>query len=636
MPDFAGIADVSWPQDDAVDSAEPDSSFPATSPAPADDITDSAVTLSADPVTVLPQSTISPAAAAAFGLSSLVTPAEPPAAASTETETSATARDASPESPATSAATDTDVPAAKNTVPATAVSASESPAVTGGSAPAPDSPATSAVTDAAAGASAVQSGLSTAAPAVTVATRGAADMEPALQASTAAPAATESSASAADVRDSAPEPIAAPAAPAAPAADSPAPAPTDSLPLMPKATPATAWATFDAQTDAGNPLRALGRPDADDPDAAPEDRRSRAERRRAAKNGAKGSVATAAALNSTATAADEADIERGLARRDPLTVRPRVSSRVLCAVFGVLLVVLAFVVWWFAVRTEDGQSYEDLVFSDFDDSLPAWASALASPFVHVNLGSVGFVQLNLTVIVSLVVGVAALATAAVRKRWWLLGQSAAFVVVCFAATYLKELLPRPFIINTDSQSANSAPSGHTMLAAAAVMLLVCAVPRVARAWVTLVGAAYAMVIGFSVIAGGWHRTSDVVMGLLLVGAFALLTLAFTRTSGMDEPGSRASSASVQIVGTVMITGGLLACVYALYLIWQIQPGLSLSASWASAGAHVSTFALIGGTSALVFGLALAMRQLTASPLSRAGLVGAPPAPPKQRKAADDE
>ena len=145
----------------------------------------------------------------------------------------------------------------------------------------------------------------------------------------------------------------------------------------------------------------------------------------------------------------------------------------------------------------------------------------------------------------------------------------------------------------------------------------------------LVGAACPLVIGLSVIAGAWHRPVDVVMSLLLAGGFALLAMAFTRTSGMDAPGKRASSPSVQIVGTVMITAGVLCCCYAAYIMWQIEPGLSLSASWASVGARVSTFAMIAGVSSLVFGMLLAMRQITASPLSRAGLVGAPPAPPKK-------
>ena len=43
---------------------------------------------------------------------------------------------------------------------------------------------------------------------------------------------------------------------------------------------------------------------------------------------------------------------------------------------------------------------------------------------------------------------------------------------------------------------------------------------------------------------------------------------------------------------------------------------------------VIAIAILGGLG-LVFGLVLTMRQLTASPLTQLGLVGAPPAPPKR-------
>lgn len=327
---------------------------------------------------------------------------------------------------------------------------------------------------------------------------------------------------------------------------------------------------------------------------------------------------------------DEADeIERGLARLDPLTVRPRTSSRVLCVVFAVLMVAAAFGVWWIGVHTEDGQAYEDMVFVGFKDSLPMWASPMVAPFLQQSMYLGLPIPINLTVVCSVVIILVAAVVMVVRRRWWLIGQSVVFAVLCFAATFLKEALPRPFIINTQSQNINSAPSGHTILAASAGILLLVAVPRVWRAISALIAAAYAIVIGLSVIAGAWHRPSDVVMGLLLVGAIALLILACTRTSGMDAPGARASSASIQIVGTVMITAGIIFSLYAAYIIWQIQPGLSLSASWVDGGAHISTFCMISGVSLLVFGIVLVMRQLTASPLTKLGLVGAPPAPPRR-------
>ena len=119
------------------------------------------------------------------------------------------------------------------------------------------------------------------------------------------------------------------------------------------------------------------------------------------------------------------------------------------------------------------------------------------------------------------------------------------------------------------------------------------------------------------------------MSLLIVGGLALLMLAVSFSNGMDEPGKRASSPSVQIVGSVMLTFGTLGTLYGAYIIWQIQPGLDLSAEWTNAGACVSTAILTASVCALVFGLVLVMRQLTASPLTKFGLVGAPPAPPKQ-------
>ena len=118
--------------------------------------------------------------------------------------------------------------------------------------------------------------------------------------------------------------------------------------------------------------------------------------------------------------------------------------------------------------------------------------------------------------------------------------------------------------------------------------------------------------------------------MLIVGGVALIVLAFTRTSGMDALGTRRSSAGVQIIASVAVTAGLFACVFAGYVIWQVIPGLTISAAWAKTDAVYSAILLIAGMNAVVHGVVLALRQLTASPLSRIGLVGEPPAPPKTR------
>ena len=316
---------------------------------------------------------------------------------------------------------------------------------------------------------------------------------------------------------------------------------------------------------------------------------------------------------------DSGEVDRGLAKLDPLAVRPRISSRVLCAVFGLLLIAAGFGIWWVCVFTEDGQSYDELVWKNLSTNVPGAVGGLMSLVA----------QSWLVIAISCLLAVIGVVSALVRRRWWLVGQIVVFAVVCLAVTRIKGVLPRPFIINTDSPAANSAPSGHTMLAAACAVILLLAVPRAARALAGIIGVIWSWTVGVSVIYGQWHRPSDVAMSILLVAGLALIVLVFTRTSGMDEPGSRVSSVSVQIVGSVLITGGLLLLAYSAYVIWQVVPGLNISASWAVSGSIVSAIVGVAGVAALTFGLLLALRHITAAPLSRLGLIGAPPAPPQR-------
>lgn len=316
---------------------------------------------------------------------------------------------------------------------------------------------------------------------------------------------------------------------------------------------------------------------------------------------------------------DSGEIDRGLAKLDPLAVRPRISSRVLCAVFGLLLIAAGFGIWWVCVFTEDGQSYDELVWKNLVAGVPGAVGGLMSLVA----------QSWLVIAISCLLAVIGVVSALVRRRWWLVGQIVVFAAVCLAVTRIKGVLPRPFIINTDSPAANSAPSGHTMLAAACAVILLLAVPRAARALAGIIGVIWSWTVGVSVIYGQWHRPSDVAMSILLVAGLALIVLVFARTSGMDEPGSRVSSVSVQIVGSVLITGGLLLLAYSAYVIWQVVPGLNISASWAVSGSIVSAIVGVAGVVALTFGLLLALRHITAAPLSRLGLIGAPPAPPKR-------
>lgn len=310
------------------------------------------------------------------------------------------------------------------------------------------------------------------------------------------------------------------------------------------------------------------------------------------------------------------DLDAGLAELDPLAIRPRTSSVVLCAAFALVFLAIAFGAYWVGVHTPDGQSFEDLAVMNFAAVMPAW---------------MGFGDLRSVVVigVGLALGAVALVVALARRRWWLVGQLAVYAAIAFAAgKALKPLLPRPMLVHIQSSVNNSAPSGHTMFAAAASLALVCAAPRAWRALASLVAVAFTSVVGLSVVHAQWHRPADVVMAVFIAGACAMAMLACTRTSGMDRAGTRAPSPSVQIGATALITLGVCAFAYAAYLVWQVMPGLRYASSWATAGVCQASAAMVLGSASLVVGMVLMMRQLTAAPLTKLGLIGAPPAPPR--------
>jgi membrane-associated phospholipid phosphatase len=75
---------------------------------------------------------------------------------------------------------------------------------------------------------------------------------------------------------------------------------------------------------------------------------------------------------------------------------------------------------------------------------------------------------------------------------------------------------------------NSFPSGHTTAAASIAVALVLVVPAAHRLTAALLGAALTAVVGLAVVILGWHYPSDVLGGLLVVGAWGFAALAWLR------------------------------------------------------------------------------------------------------------
>jgi membrane-associated phospholipid phosphatase len=139
-------------------------------------------------------------------------------------------------------------------------------------------------------------------------------------------------------------------------------------------------------------------------------------------------------------------------------------------------------------------------------------------------------------------GLALAAVAVARGR----PRVALSIVVLLAATsvssqLLKDLLAHPRlqpIIAGGHVRASSLPSGHSTAAMALALAAVFAAPRRARPAAAVIGAALALVVGFSVVSLGWHFPSDVIAGFLLATGWAVTLAAGLREADRRWPAHR--------------------------------------------------------------------------------------------------
>jgi len=86
--------------------------------------------------------------------------------------------------------------------------------------------------------------------------------------------------------------------------------------------------------------------------------------------------------------------------------------------------------------------------------------------------------------------------------------------------------------------AASFPSGHSTAALALVLCAVLVAPARLRPLVAVVGAAFALVIGCSLLILAWHMPSDVVGGYLLAALWMALAVAALRSAERRWPSAR--------------------------------------------------------------------------------------------------
>lgn len=191
----------------------------------------------------------------------------------------------------------------------------------------------------------------------------------------------------------------------------------------------------------------------------------------------------------------------------PGAVRPghRAPALVLAAVSAAAVVA----VWWVFVTTRTGQVLEQAAFEGSEmGASRLWL--VAEPVLEViSLPFVGLVLLT------------AMLLAVVRRRVLLAVQVAVLMAGANLSTQVLKhvVLDRPDL-DVGDRLSNALPSGHTTAAASVSVALLLVLPPRFRPVAAVVGVVYTCATGISTLVGQWHRPSDVVAAVLVVGAWA--------------------------------------------------------------------------------------------------------------------
>ncbi|WP_433076156.1 phosphatase PAP2 family protein [Dactylosporangium sp. CA-052675] len=212
-------------------------------------------------------------------------------------------------------------------------------------------------------------------------------------------------------------------------------------------------------------------------------------------------------------------------------------------------------VWRFFVHSEHGQLLDYVAITGNSIGHDRVAG-----LVHDTLSTISVVSVAAATVV---IGFIALA-----RRRVALGVGAVLLIGGSNATtqIFKTLIYRPHLgVDVDRVAAgNSLPSGHTTVAASVAVALVLVVPPSTRGAVALGGAVVSALVGVATLSAGWHRPSDAVAALLVVGAWAAAASLFILVAQRRHGGVRYGAANryttvfLALVSAGLLLGALLA------------------------------------------------------------------------------
>ncbi|MDG4764586.1 phosphatase PAP2 family protein [Solwaraspora sp. WMMD406] len=260
----------------------------------------------------------------------------------------------------------------------------------------------------------------------------------------------------------------------------------------------------------------------------------------------------------------------------------------------------AFVgVWWFFVRTPRGQLLDTIALtgnSIGQDETYAPASTVLSVVSVASLalatGVIGFIALIrgrvlLAVVATVLIGGSNLTTQLVKY-----------------GTGRPDLGIDPY----EAYTNNSLPSGHTTVAASVAVAFMLVLPAALRGVGALIAAAYAAIAGVATLSAGWHRPSDAVAAILVVGAWAAAAMLVLALGQRDDHEVRlrdrhpTSLALLVIGGVAALAVAGLAMVFTNEVIGVPLTDLSRRRLFV---AYAGSAAGIAGTAAMVTALVLA-------------------------------
>lgn len=260
---------------------------------------------------------------------------------------------------------------------------------------------------------------------------------------------------------------------------------------------------------------------------------------------------------------------------------------------------------WFFLTTRRGQVLDELALRG--STIGAWR---LDAHAATLLQTVSVPAVALAMVVVLVVGLA-------RRRVGAAVVGAGVIAAANVTTQLLKyaVLTRPDLIPGD-HAVNSLPSGHTTVAASAVVGLLIVIGRPLRPPLTVLGVAVVAAFGYATLVSQWHRPSDVVAAVLVACVWGYVGEAALRLRRREvtgpAPRSRVGVALVVLGGLALVASGLAAL-------------LAWGAGLGDAGRAVQFVAYAGGSAALAgftavgLGVLLLLRQRSDAP--RVGLAG---------------